>query len=67
MKNLIAGQWVDASDGKVIEVTNPATNEKIDTVPNATVEDVDRAVKAAQEAQKGWAKMSTHARGEILL
>ncbi len=67
MKNLIAGQWVDASDGKVIEVTNPATNEKIDTVPNATVEDVDRAVKAAQEAQKGWAKMSIHARGEILL
>ena len=27
MKNLIGGRLVDASDGKVIEVTNPATGE----------------------------------------
>ena len=45
MKNLIGGRLVDASDGKVIEVTNPATGELIDTVPNVTDRDVDEAVK----------------------
>ncbi len=66
MKNLIAGKWVDASDGRVIDVTNPANNELIDTVPNATALDIDRAVKFAYEAHKSWAKMSIYDRGEIL-
>lgn len=66
MKNLIGKNWVDASDGKIIEVTNPATNELIDTVPNASLEDVNAAVEAAHEAQKEWAKVSIHDRGELL-
>ena len=66
MKNLIGNKWVDASDGGIIEVTNPANNEFIDTVPNATVEDVDKAVKCAIEAQKEWEKVSLYERGEIL-
>ena len=40
MKNLVAGEFKDASNGAVIEVYNPATNELLDTVPNATAEDV---------------------------
>ena len=66
MKNLIGGRLVDASDGKVIEVTNPATGELIDTVPNATEQDVDMCVKEAVKAQKAWAKMPMHERGDIL-
>ena len=66
MKNLIGGRLVDASDGKVIEVTNPATGELIDTVPNATEQDVDMCVKEAVSAQKEWAKMPMHERGDIL-
>ncbi len=66
MKNLINGKEVDASNHKIIEVTNPATNELIDTVPNATEEDVDMAVKAAVAAQKGWAEVPLHERGRIL-
>lgn len=66
MKNLIGKEWVDASNGSVIEVTNPATKSVIDTVPNATIEDVDRAVKYAKEAQKDWAKTPLYERGKIL-
>ena len=66
MKNLIGGRLVDASDGKVIEVTNPATGELIDTVPNATEQDVDMCVKEAVKAQKEWAKKPIHERGDIL-
>ena len=49
MKNLIGGRLVDASDGKVIEVTNPATGELIDTVPNATEQDVDTIVSVINQ------------------
>ena len=45
MKSLVAGRWIDSSDGKVIEVINPATNELVDTVPSLTKEDTERAVK----------------------
>lgn len=66
MKNLIGGKFVDASNGEKADVINPATNELIDTVPLATEEDVDLCVKEAAKAQKGWAKMPLHERGDIL-
>lgn len=66
MKNLIGKEWLDASNGAVIEITNPATGELIDTVPSSTLEDVDKCVKVAHKAQKKWAKMPMHERGDIL-
>ena len=66
MKNLVKGIEMDASNRQVIEVTNPATGEFLDTVPNSTEEDVDIAVTAAVEAQKGWAEVPLHERGRIL-
>ena len=56
-KNLIGANWCDASNGEVIEITNPATNALIDTVPKSTKEDYDKAVDAAFEAQKEWSKV----------
>ena len=66
MKNLIGYEWKDASNGAVIEVVNPATQELIDTVPNVTDEDVDEAVKVAIEEQKKWEKVSIYERADIL-
>ena len=66
MKNLINGEHVDAVNGAIIELVNPANGEYIDTVPNSTAEDVDKAVKAARVAQKAWAKTPMHERGRIL-
>lgn len=66
MKSLIAGAWVDSSDGKVIEVINPATRELVDTVPSLTKEDTERAVEAAYVAQKDWANKSVVERCAIL-
>ena len=36
---------------------NPATNDQIDTVPRATVADVERAVAAAQRGKAAMAAM----------
>lgn len=66
MKNLIGYDWKDASDGATIEVTNPATNEVIATVPNVTEQDVDEAVKVAVVEQKKWAEISIYDRAEKL-
>jgi succinate-semialdehyde dehydrogenase/glutarate-semialdehyde dehydrogenase len=66
MKMFIGDNTCDALNGKVIEVTNPATGELIDTVPDATKEDVDRAITLSIEGQREWAKLPMHKRAKIL-
>ncbi len=65
---LIDGQWVDAGDGRSFESYNPATGEAWATVPEATAEDVDRAIRAAERAfrQDDWARLTPTARGKYL-
>ena len=43
----IDGAWVDAQDGAVIEVNNPATGSVLGTVPGLATEDTRRAIAAA--------------------
>ena len=50
LEMLIDGEWVDAEDGGTFESFNPATVEPWAEIPEATVNDVDRAVKAAHRA-----------------
>ena len=52
---LIDGEFVASS--KMLQVVNPATEEVISEFPACTVEDVDRAVLAAEAAQKSWAAL----------
>ena len=53
----INGQWIPSTSEAKIEVENPATREIFATVPDGTVEDVDRAVAAAKAAQPAWAQV----------
>jgi lactaldehyde dehydrogenase/glycolaldehyde dehydrogenase len=50
---LIDGEFVPSA--KLIAVVNPATEEVVSEFPSGTVDDVNRAVLAAEEAQKPWA------------
>jgi lactaldehyde dehydrogenase/glycolaldehyde dehydrogenase len=52
---LIDGEFVTSP--KMIEVVNPTTEQVISKFPSGTVEDVNRAVLAAEKAQKSWAKL----------
>lgn len=66
-KNLIDGEWVDASDGATFTTENPAQKgDVIGSFPSATKEDTRRAVEAARAAAAGWANMPPPARGAIL-
>lgn len=62
----IAGQWRPASDGARLEVQDPATEELIASVADATVNDGIAAVDAAQTAAAAWAGTSPRERAEIL-
>ena len=66
MQMFINGVAVDAADGQVIDVINPATGAVVDTIPSATKEDVDLAVKKAVEGQKVWAKVPVYEKVEIM-
>jgi len=51
------------------EVIEPATGERLASIPQATTDDVDRAARAAHRAFTvgAWHTMNTRARGRVLL
>ena len=62
----IDGEWVEATGEGVIEVTNPATEEIIGSVPVGSSDDVDAAVSAARAAFTDWSQSSVEDRMAVL-
>lgn len=62
---LVGGDWIEAG-GDAIAVTNPATGQIIGHVPKLGAEETRQAIKAAEQAQKGWAKRTAKERAGIL-
>jgi aldehyde dehydrogenase (NAD+) len=64
---LIDGTDCPSSDGALMDVVNPATEDVIAQVAAATDTDVDAAVAAARAALEGpWREMSARERGRML-
>src|SRR2546429_521636 len=57
---IIEGERVGAASGQTYQVVNPATGEVVEDVPNGSAEDVDRAARAAQRAQRTWAHLAAN-------
>jgi len=62
----IAGQLVRSSGGAALDVTDPATEQRIGQIADATPAEIDRAVSAANSAQRGWRNVNHHRRAELL-
>lgn len=63
----IDGKFVSPKSGKYFATVNPATEEKLSEVAEASAADVDLAVKAANKAhEKTWSKMPASERGKYL-
>jgi acyl-CoA reductase-like NAD-dependent aldehyde dehydrogenase len=62
----IAGQLVHSSGNAGIDVCDPATEERIGQIADATAADIDQAVAAANTAQRRWRNVNHHRRAELL-
>lgn len=65
----IGGRYADGKSSTRIEVRNPATGEQLADVPDATQEDVDRAVSAARTSfeNQSWRGKNASEKERILL
>ena len=62
----IGGAWRPGESGARIEVTNPASEEVIGSVADASIADGMAAIDAAQAAMADWAKVAPRQKAEIL-
>lgn len=63
----IDGEWREAADGARCDVENPATEEIVFSVPEATKEDAQAALQSCHDAQRAWAALPAVERGKHLL
>lgn len=63
---LIGGEWVEAADGRRIDVENPSRRSALASVPRGAAADCDRAVAAAAAAAAEWRDRSATTRGALL-
>jgi succinate-semialdehyde dehydrogenase/glutarate-semialdehyde dehydrogenase len=66
MQAYIGGKWENASGGGAHDVINPATREKIGTVPDMGAAETRRAIDAAHAAFPAWAAKTAKERAIIL-
>ncbi|MFU8817396.1 MAG: NAD-dependent succinate-semialdehyde dehydrogenase [Pseudomonadales bacterium] len=62
----IDGAWLDADDGAVTEVRNPSTGAVIVKVAKCGARETERAIDAAERAQKAWAARTAKERSVLL-
>jgi malonate-semialdehyde dehydrogenase (acetylating)/methylmalonate-semialdehyde dehydrogenase len=65
-KLFINGEFIESQSKDWIDLCNPATNEVISRVPNATKGEMEEAVQAAKEAFKTWSTTSIMHRQELM-
>jgi succinate-semialdehyde dehydrogenase / glutarate-semialdehyde dehydrogenase len=62
----IDGSWVAGAAGRTIAVENPASGESLGTVARAEIQDLDRALAAAQTAFESWRDTSAFERCQVM-
>jgi succinate-semialdehyde dehydrogenase / glutarate-semialdehyde dehydrogenase len=62
----VNGEWIEAADGRTSTVTNPASGEKIATVPVLDGKATQLAIGAAAAAFPAWAARTAKERSVIL-
>ena len=65
-KILVGGKWLNADNEATIDVTNPATNDVIGTVPNAGKGETERAISAAKLAFDDFSRSDLSQRVSLL-
>jgi acyl-CoA reductase-like NAD-dependent aldehyde dehydrogenase len=66
-KQLINGQWQDASNGKTWNLLNPATEESLGLMPFGNGDDAQAAIDAAAAALPAWSHKTAYERADVLM
>jgi succinate-semialdehyde dehydrogenase / glutarate-semialdehyde dehydrogenase len=62
----IDGSWSAADNGAILDVTNPATSEKLGSIPNMGAAETRRAIAAAAAALPAWRARTAKERAVIM-
>jgi succinate-semialdehyde dehydrogenase/glutarate-semialdehyde dehydrogenase len=65
-RQLIGTEWCDASDGRRLDVSDPATNLVFASVPDGSAADARAAVDAAQAAFPAWRAVPAKQRAQTI-
>jgi acyl-CoA reductase-like NAD-dependent aldehyde dehydrogenase len=65
LDNFIGGDWAASTGESAREIVSPVTGETLAVAPNASAADVERATRAARDAQPGWAALSAWERATV--
>ncbi|WP_199542353.1 NADP-dependent succinate-semialdehyde dehydrogenase [Paraburkholderia kururiensis] len=65
-KAYLAGEWQGADDGSTFDVVNPATGERIASVPRMGAQETRRAIAAANAAWPAWRAKTAKERSQVL-
>jgi succinate-semialdehyde dehydrogenase/glutarate-semialdehyde dehydrogenase len=66
LKLHIDGEWVGAGSRRLHQVMNPATGEVLADLPLVDIQDLDRALEAAERGFQVWRRSTTEERGRVL-
>ena len=62
----INGHWVEASNGEILNVHDPFSQDVISTVPNLGVDETRQSVESAHSAFSHWKEFTAKERSKIL-
>lgn len=62
----VDGAWIDADGGKRADVRNPATGERLGSVPDMGAGETRRAIAAAARALPAWSRRTAGDRARLL-
>ncbi|XP_063894459.1 probable methylmalonate-semialdehyde/malonate-semialdehyde dehydrogenase [acylating], mitochondrial [Helicoverpa armigera] len=65
-KLFIDGQFVESKTNNWIDLTNPANNEVIGRVPEATQDELNAALESAKKAYKSWSQSTIMTRQQLM-
>ena len=65
-RGLVGGNWINADDGRVLSVTDPASGAFLGQVPMMGAGETRRAIQAANEAWGHWRKTTAKERAVLL-
>ncbi len=66
VRNFIGGKWSESANPEHVEITNPATGDRLGAVPLGAKSDVDAAVASAKAAFQTWRDVPVAARARYL-